>query len=133
MRQAHKISLSQAYQSRTAAAAEWNSAFAANPIALSGYRKAVDGRDEDITPEEFAALQRSMVGVMYLYDNAHYQFQEGFVSEEFWVTTRNSMKGLMSHDVVNAIILDRLEFQGRPEFQEVVMSIDEELRANAED
>ena len=71
-----------------------------------------------------------IIGVMYLYDNAHYQYQVGFVSEEFWTTTRKSLKILMSRPVVNDMILDRLDFQGRPEFQDVVRSINEELRAH---
>lgn len=130
MRQAHEISLSQAYQARTSAAAEINAAFASNPAALSGYRKAVDGAEEEITPEEYDSLYRMIIGVMYLYDNAHYQYQVGFVSEEFWTTTRKSLKILMSRPVVNDMILDRLDFQGRPEFQDVVRSINEELRAH---
>jgi len=132
MRQAHKISLSQAYQSRTATAAEWNNALAANPVALSAYRKAIEGRDEDITPEEHQSLFRMIAGVLYLYDNAHYQYQEGFVSEEFWATTRTNMKGLMSHSATNAMVMERIGVQGRPEFKAVVRSIDEELRAGGD-
>ena len=128
MQQAHKISLSQAYQARTTAAAEFNNAFASNPLALSGLRKATEGAEEEITAEEYDSLYRMMIGVMYLYDNAHYQYQVGFVTEEFWMTTRRSLTALMSYPAVNAMIMDRLDYQGRPEFKDVVRSINEELR-----
>lgn len=49
MRQAQEISMSQAYQSRAAAVVEWDSAFAANPAALSAQRKAASGAADEIT------------------------------------------------------------------------------------
>jgi hypothetical protein len=126
MRQAHKISLSQAYQSRTSAAAEWNSALAANPSALSALRKSSGGQDGDLTNEEYDALYRSLLGVIYLYDNAHYQYQEGFVTEGFWASTRASLKNLMKNPVANAVFVERLDASMRPEFRSVVISILEE-------
>ena len=127
MRQAHKISLSQAYQSRTSAAAEWNSALAANPSALSALRKSSGGQDSELTNEEYDALYRSLLGVIYLYDNAHYQYQEGFVTEGFWASTRASLKNLMKNPVANAVFVERLDASMRPEFRSVVISILAEL------
>ncbi len=128
MRQARDISLSQAYQARTTAAAEFSASFAANPVALSGYRKAVQGSD-DLSQEEYDSLRRMVMAVMYLYDNAHLQYQMGFVSEEFWSTTRASMKVFMEPEVIRSMFRDRLPYQGRPEFQVVVRTIDAELEA----
>ena len=132
MRQTHAISLSQTYQARTTAAAEWNTALASNTLALSGYQKGLEGRGEDITAEEYQSLHRMIVGVLHLYDNAHYQHQQGFVSEEFWNATQSSLRGWLRHSVFSAIILERLEVQGRPAFKSVVRSIDEELRTVAD-
>ena len=131
IRQAHKISLSQAYQSRTATAAEWNYELAANPAALSGFRKANEGRDDEITPEEYAAVFRMVASVLFLYDNAHYQYQQGFVSAEFWGTTRTSLKSFMAPSAIKTMVMARLEVQGRPEFKAVIRAIDDELRAEA--
>ena len=132
MRQAHEISLSQAYQSRTATAAEWNSTLASNPVALSAFRKATTGREDEISTEEYDSLFRTVASVLYLYDNAHYQYQEGFVSEEFWATTRTSLKHFIAPPAINTIVMGRLSVQGRPEFDSVVRTIDDELRAEAE-
>lgn len=128
MRQTHKISLSQAYQSRTSAAAEWNSALAANPAALSALRKAANGAENDISDEEHDALRRSLHGVIYLYDNAHYQYQQGFVSDEFWATTRASLKKFMENPFVYDVIMARLDTGMRPEFRAVVVSVSAELK-----
>ena len=133
MRQAHDISLSQAYQSRTSTAAEWNTAFAANPAALSAFRKAADGATEDITTEEYEALRRTMLGLFYLYDNAHYQYQQGFVSERFWTMTRESLKRIMMNPVTKTVFMERLDLGARPGFRAVMLSISEELEANPDE
>ena len=131
MRQAHKISLSQTYQSRTTAAAEFNATFASNPVALSGYAKSVEGRSADMTAEEYQSLHRMTIAVLHLYDNAHFQYQQGFVSEEFWMATRTNLKSWMRYSALNAMISKRMDVQGRPEFKAVVRSIAEELRKDA--
>lgn len=101
MRQAQVISMSQTYQSRTAAVAEWQSAFAANPAALSAFRKAADGNEDAIATDEYDALRRTVTGLYYLYDNAHYQYQALFVSAEFWAMMRESLKTMMEIPAVN--------------------------------
>ena len=127
MRQAHKISLSQTYQSRTTAAAEFNTAFASNPAALSAYAKCLEGRSEEMTDDEYRALHRTIVAVLHLYDNAHFQYQQGFVTEDFWTATQANLKGWMRNDALNAIIMERIDVQGRPEFKVVVRALAAEL------
>ncbi|MEM7430801.1 MAG: hypothetical protein AAF351_02560 [Pseudomonadota bacterium] len=130
MRQDHKIQLSQAYQSRTAAAAEWNTALAANPVALSGYHKAVEGREDEISSSEYQALHRMIIGVLYLYDNAHYQYQQGFISEEFWNSSRDNMRGWLQNETTRKIFVERINVQGRPEFKEVIRALDAKVDAD---
>lgn len=131
MRQAQEISMSQTYQARTAAVAEWNSAFAANPAALSAFRNAADGAEDAITTQEYDALRRTMSGLYYLYDNAHYQYQADFVSREFWEITRESMKNMMEIPMVNGIFAEISERQGRPEFRDLVREIGEQIETQA--
>ena len=123
MRQAQVISMSQTYQSRTAATVEWNSAFAANPAALSAYRKAREGNDDEITTPEYDALRRTMSGMYFLYDNAHYQYQAGFVSSEFWEMTREGLRKNMEIPIVRDIFLEFSDGRGRPEFRSLVKEI----------
>ena len=129
MRQAQEISMSQAYQSRAAAVVEWDSAFAANPAALSAQRKAADGAADEITTEEYEALRYTLLGVFNLYDNAHYQYQKGFVSQEFWGMTRGNLKSQMMNPVASAIFLKKVDQGIRPDFRDVVLKISNELEA----
>lgn len=129
MRQAQEISMSQAYQSRTAAVVEWNTAFAANPAALSAYRKAADDAADDITAGEYEALSRTLAGLFFLFDNAYYQYRNGFVSEEFWGMTRASLKNQMRNPATRAVFLERVESGVRPEFGEIVLQVSQELAA----
>ena len=133
MRQAQEISMSQTYQSRTAAAAEWNTAFAANPAALSAFRKASEGNESEISTPEYDALRRTLVGLYYLYDNAHYQFQSGFVSRDFWEMTRGSLRNMMEIPVVNDILVGISERAGRPEFRDLVQEIGADLEAKVDE
>jgi hypothetical protein len=129
MRQAQEISMSQAYQSRGAAVVEWDSAFAANPAALSASRKAADGAADEITSEEYEALRYMLLGLFHLFDNAHYQYQKGFVSQEFWDMTRGSLKSQMINPVANDIFLKKVDQGIRPDFRDVLLKISKELDA----
>ena len=133
MRQAQKISMSQTYQSRTAAVVEWQTAFAANPVALSAYRKAMNGNDDEIAAAEQDALHRTLMGLYYLYDNAHYQYQEGFVSAEFWASTRKSLYRVMETPAVNEIFSEFSGRAGRPEFRSLVQEISAQIEAQVGD
>jgi len=129
MRQAREISMSQAYQARGAAVVEWDTAFAANPAALSASRKAADGAADEITTEEYEALRYMILGLFHLFDNAHYQYQEGFVSQEFWNMTRENLKGQMMNPVGNAIFLKKVDQGILPDFRDVILEISKELEA----
>jgi len=127
MRQTHEIALSQAYQSRVAAAVEWNVAFGSNAAALAAFGKAEAGRQDDTSGDERLALRQVMHGLFLLYDNAHYQNQQGFVSDEFWAMTRNSMRHMMRNPAVREIFLARLATGNvRPAFRAVVEALEDQ-------
>ncbi|MGD8357055.1 MAG: hypothetical protein PVJ33_01350 [Lysobacterales bacterium] len=127
MRQAQEISMSQTYQSRTSAVAEWDSEFASNPAALSAQRKAARGDMDQVTDAEYDAYLYTVLGLFMMFDNAHYQYQQGFVSQEFWDSALASLKFQMSNPLARAIILERVERGVRPDFRDVVLGIDAEL------
>lgn len=129
MRQAHEISLSQAYQSRVASVVEWNLAFASNPAALSARRKSDSGALEEISNEELDAFEQTLIALFHLFDNAHLQYQRGFVSDEFWGMTRASLKLQMKNPIANSLFLEKANGRARPEFRDVILSISEELKS----
>jgi len=130
MRQAQEISMSDAYQVRAAATVEWTSAFAANAAALSANRKATEGAVDAITPEESDALRYTMLGVFYLFDNAHYQYQSGFLSDDFWIMIEQNIRTYMDNPVAREIFLEKTERAVRPEFRDVLLRINAELESD---
>jgi len=127
MRQAQEISMSEPYQVRAAATVEWTSAFAANSVALSANRKATEGAVDTITPEEYDALRYTMLGVFYLFDNAQYQYQSGFLSDEFWAMIQENIKTYMANPVARKIFLEKTERGVRPGFRDVLLEINAQL------
>ncbi len=133
MQQAQEISMSEAYQVRAAATVEWTSAFAANAAALSANRKAIEGAVDTITPEEYDALRYTMLGVFYLFDNAHYQYESGFLSDEFWVMIQENIKTYMANPVARKVFLDKTERGMRPGFRDVLLEIDAQLERESDE
>jgi hypothetical protein len=91
MRQAREIAVSQAYQSR--AESEVASALdaAGNSMFLSGEAKIYAGRAEDLSPEEEIALEYQFGALLTLWENDHFQYERGFLSEEHWEKTVKNM------------------------------------------
>jgi len=133
MRQAQEISMSEAYQVRAAATVEWTSAFAANAVALSAYRKTAEGGTNAITPEEYDALRYTLLGVFYLFDNAHYQYQSGFLSDEFWIMIKENLKTYMAHPVARDLFLEKIKRGIRPGFRDVLLEIDAQLGSESDE
>ena len=131
MQQAQEISMSDAYQVRATATVEWTSAFAANPVALSAFRKAAEGGADTLAPEEYDALRYTLLGVFYLFDNAHYQYQSGFLSDEFWMMIRENIKKYMANPFARDVFLEKIERGIRPGFRDVLLEIDAQLRSES--
>jgi hypothetical protein len=91
MRQAREIAVSQAYQSR--AESEIASALeaAGNSIFISGEAKHYAGLVEPLSPEEEIALEYQFGALLTLWENDHFQYERGFLSEEHWEKTVKNM------------------------------------------
>ena len=128
MRQAQDIALSQTYQSRAIASSEFMSSLAGNSTLVGIFEKAAAGGLDQLTTEEEAAARYLVGGVYYLYDNTHFQYMNGFVSENLWKTIRRNMKGQMRHPLWRKMMLERQE-RMRPSFRELVVDVVDELDA----
>ena len=53
---------------------------------------------EDLSPEEHSAVVDLMAGNMIYLENMHYQYINGFISEEHWQTNRAELMGLLSRN-----------------------------------
>ncbi len=94
MRQSQRIALSAAYQARADSSMNIRMA-AVSPEAIQGaWGKISQGQDfEAMTPDERAAMYSLMSGNMVYLENMHYQYVNGFITEEHWQTNQAELEG----------------------------------------
>lgn len=92
MRQTQEIALSQAYQARAETSMNWMLAQLENDAALSGWAKMSAGRLGELTSIESTALGAMAAARLIHLENVHYQYQQGFVSQEHWDTQLAEMR-----------------------------------------
>jgi hypothetical protein len=84
MKQTQEIALSNTYQARAHASVERNMAATTSPVLLSAEAKIWVGKEDKLTPQEIVVLAHNFYADMDTYENNHYQFESGFLSEEHW-------------------------------------------------
>ncbi len=95
MRQDRDIALSVATQARTETNIQHIMETSSNPILASAIDKVELGQSESLLPSEKRALLLSGTAVLFNFENAHYQYQNGYVAEERWSGSRQTLKGLL--------------------------------------
>jgi hypothetical protein len=93
MRQTQAIALSQAYQARADQSIAVMLAGIDNDTTLSYWAKRNGSIDEELTPQERAYGIGFVLARFIHWENVHYQYQQGFVSEEHWNTLLAEMRG----------------------------------------
>ena len=133
MRQSHEIALSERHSTRTGTIIEQIMSVSENPYFLSAQAKRSAGKPEEITPVEREAMRQIANAMIYGTEDAFFQYKNGFLSEERWNASRETMRWFMSGD---AHIQAREVYEQNPdvwssEFQQVVDEIIRELDASA--
>ena len=95
MRQEQRIALSQAYQARADQSIAITLAALESDTALSFWGKARGYVQEGYSPAESAFGLQWATAMLSYWENNHYQYQEGFVSEEHWQTQLELMRFMM--------------------------------------
>jgi len=90
-----EIALSAIYQARSDASMIIRMAPLESEALLSATAKRVFGSGEELTPEEEIAFRSLLGGNMIYLENVHFQYMNGFISEEHWQTNREEIKALM--------------------------------------
>ena len=132
IRQEHQISMAQAYQGRATVSAEVAVELASNALALSAHRKAAEGNIDAVTPPEFDAARWVQIAWFNIFDNTHYQYVNGYVSEDLWNMIRRNLKENMSNPL-GRTIFDDFGNRARPSFREVILQIGAEIDAESAD
>ena len=132
MKQTQAIALSDAYQSRAATSVEMITANAANENALTAwYVTDAEGLDS-LSPEEINAGRQQALAVRLVWDNIYYQYESGFIPEEYWLTSRVNMKSVLSRPFPRSVIDSELD-QMRPSLRAVVVKVIAEIDSEKEE
>lgn len=93
LRQSRSIAVSEAYQSRAEIEAGVFATAASISEFQSGTGKLYTGEPiASLTPQEYVALEYIYGSSMTMWENDHYQYEMGYLSEEHWQKTRNHLK-----------------------------------------
>lgn len=140
MRQEHEIARVMIYQERASSTAEVTASLASNPAAMAAMIKSgIADPSEEIQPDGWAgpvSKQDMYVGafagiaLFALTDNSHFQYEEGFLPEEHWLSVRSSVKnGMMGSPFTRFHVesnLDRYRPAFRAELPRIIREIDGE-------
>ena len=131
MRQSHEIALSEAHQQRAAMTSDAFIALSENEQALAALLVAVPSDISDIPdgiePAEYIAFQYWMMGIMMTIENAHFQYQAGFLSEESWMRSRDGLKRQLHINALAPPILQVVKGSMSQSFLEEVEKLEAEV------
>jgi hypothetical protein len=105
---------------------------ASNALALSAHRKAAEGNIDAVTPPEYDAARWVQIALFNIFDNTHYQYVNGYVSEDLWIMVRGNLKENMTNPLVRKIF-DSFGDRARPSFREVLLEIGAEIDTDTVD
>lgn len=132
IRQEHQISMAQAYQGRATVSAEVAVELASNELALSALRKAAEGNTDAVTAPEADAARWVQIAWFNIFDNTHYQYVNGYVSEDLWTMVRGNLKENMSNPLARQTF-ENLGDRARPSFKKVLLEIGTEIDTDTAD
>ena len=131
--QTHQIATSNAYQNRIDTSIEMVTANAANEKGLAAwYRPQTEADLELLAPEEQWAGTQMSLGLLLAYDNIHFQFESGFISEEGWLPALADMKQAMTLPFFKRFMMSQLD-RMRPSLRAVVVEINADLENEKDD
>ena len=133
MKQDRDIALSAATQSRTETTIQSILGAASNPLMASAIDKIELGDDELLLPSEERALFLLGQSALFNVENAHFQYVNDYVSEERWVATRQTLKGILRRSYGARRTYESNPDAWRESFQRVVDDIINEIDSEAAD
>jgi hypothetical protein len=95
LKQEQEIARSVASQARTEANVQFLIESAANPLVASGLEKVSTGNESQVTYAERRAITMTNAAILFIYENIHFQYENGFIPEERWQATRRTIQGTL--------------------------------------
>lgn len=126
IKQTREIAVSNIYQSRATASSEAAMSLAANQEAMRAFSKGRSADSESITGPELSAGMATHIGLMFLWDNSHFQNENGFMSDDHWGRIRAEIKSAMRVPFRRSFTERRFDTM-RPSFRDEIREILTEL------
>jgi len=130
MKQTQEIALSSTYQARAHAAIEKGMGATMSPVLLSAEAKLWGGKEHLLTPEEIVALGHVFWADMDMYENNHYQFKSGFLSEEHWQQNLLDLRCIFTNPMYQQMLVGE---NYRESFSELIRGIISDVTDNPSD
>ncbi len=86
------------------------------------------GFDESMTAQELGVLVSDARKILIMYDNLHFQYEAGFLSEDSWTGHRNAIRGLLGRPIYPYMI-DISGKNFRHSFIELLSQLEREIQA----
>ncbi len=132
MRQSREIAISQTYQSR----AESEVALALESASIAAFRSArvkhYAGLFEELTEEEHVALDYHFGALLTLWENDHFQYQQGYLSDEHWAKTERNLMCTLGSPYFREL-LETGEWSLRASFSSTVKQIAKQAASDPHD
>ena len=132
MKQSQDIALSQASQARTAISIETILSTAENANYVSAVAKGRSGNRSELSLEEQVTMSQYAIAVLMSYEDQHFQYSSGFVTEDRWQAARSGLKNFL-RDSANIPVrqtFERLPDRFSGSFREVVNGLITEIDAS---
>jgi len=143
LKQDREIAIAEAFQARAIASAEAARDLAIDVNATRGMIRARYSVDPDkpmpagLVPEDLAdlpameliAASLHVLSSIFIWDNSHFQYTNGFLPENHWKRVRSTIEESLRNDPVTRFALSQFSAQMRPEFRTEVAFIVEQLQS----
>jgi hypothetical protein len=117
LKQTQDIALASTYNARASQTIDANAAGLSTPQYYSGMAKIYSGKRDQLTAEEYIALEQESTIFLTIFENNHYQYTMGFLPEEHW---QKNLKDLDCRLTEPFLVAFATTWQGRESFRAVL-------------
>ncbi len=123
MRQSREIAISQTYQSRAESEVAMIMESSSNSAFQAARPKLNAGLIEELTEEEHVALDYHYGALLTLWENDHFQYQQGYLSDEHWAKTEWNLTCTLGSRFIRDEVLEDGGWAMRKSFLDVANKI----------
>lgn len=120
LQHSRQVALGDAYQARADQVVQIQSIFFESDELPDVLYRAFNGLEDSLTELEIAILDRYQITWLTYYENAHYQYESGLLSEGHWHGSKESLRGDVENNPIFSRLWERERTEWRPGFAEMV-------------